>query len=60
MSDDNYFAARNAADWSGGAFVYVPRGATLKAPVLITAVQAAAQTAMAENYTGLPLVPVTS
>jgi Fe-S cluster assembly protein SufD len=46
VSDDNYFAARNAADWTGGAFVYVPRGATLEAPVLITAVQAAAQTAM--------------
>jgi Fe-S cluster assembly protein SufD len=47
VSEDNHFAARNAADWSGGAFVYVPRGATLEAPVLITAVQAAAQTAMA-------------
>jgi Fe-S cluster assembly protein SufD len=47
VADDNYFAARNSADWSGGAFVYVPRGATLDAPVLITAVQATAQTAMA-------------
>jgi Fe-S cluster assembly protein SufD len=47
VSADNHFAARNAADWSGGAFVYVPRGVTLDAPVLITAVQAAAQTAMA-------------
>jgi Fe-S cluster assembly protein SufD len=46
VSDDNYFAARNAADWTGGAFVYVPRGAMLEAPVLVTAVQAAAQTAM--------------
>ena len=47
VSDDNYFAARNSAEWSGGAFVYVPRGATLDAPVLITAVQASAQTTMA-------------
>jgi Fe-S cluster assembly protein SufD len=47
VSEETHFAARNAADWSGGAFVYVPRGATLEAPVLITAVQAAAQTAMA-------------
>jgi Fe-S cluster assembly protein SufD len=45
--DDNYFAARNRGEWSGGAFVYVPRGATLEVPVLITAVQASAQTAMA-------------
>ena len=47
VSDDNYFAARNRGEWSGGAFVYVPRGATLEAPVLITAVQASAQTTMA-------------
>ncbi len=47
VADDNYFAARNSSEWSGGAFVYVPRGATLEAPVLITAVQASNQTAMA-------------
>jgi Fe-S cluster assembly protein SufD len=47
VADDNHFAARNSADWSGGAFVYVPRGATLDVPVLITAVQASAETAMA-------------
>jgi Fe-S cluster assembly protein SufD len=47
VAADNHFAARNAADWSGGAFVYVPRGATLETPVLITAVQAAEQTSMA-------------
>ena len=47
VTDEGYFAARNAAGWSGGAFVYVPRGATLEAPVLITAVQAAARSAMA-------------
>ena len=46
VTDEGYFAARNASEWSGGALVYVPRGATLEAPVLITAVQAAAQTAM--------------
>jgi Fe-S cluster assembly protein SufD len=47
VADDNHFAARNTAEWAGGAFVYVPRGATLEAPVLITAVQASAETAMA-------------
>jgi Fe-S cluster assembly protein SufD len=47
VADDNHFAARNSAEWSGGAFVYVPRGATLETPVLITAVQASAETAMA-------------
>ncbi len=46
VTDEGHFAARNAAGWSGGAFVYVPRGATLEAPVLITAVQAAVETAM--------------
>jgi Fe-S cluster assembly protein SufD len=46
VTDTGHFAARNAAGWSGGAFVYVPRGATLAAPVLITAVQAAAQSAL--------------
>ena len=46
VSDEGHFAARNAASWSGGAFVYVPRGATLDVPVLITAVQASAQTQM--------------
>ena len=46
VTDEGYFAARNAADWSGGAFVYVPRGATLETPVLLTAVQSAAKSAM--------------
>jgi len=46
VTDEGHFAARNAAEWTGGAFVYVPRGATLDVPVLITAVQASAQTAM--------------
>ena len=43
---ESHFAARNAASWTGGAFVYVPRNAVLEAPVLITAVQAAAETTM--------------
>ena len=46
VTDEGHFAARNKAEWSGGAFVYVPRGATLDVPVLITAVQATAETAM--------------
>jgi len=36
---DDPFVARNAAEWEGGAFVYVPRGTKLDAPVLLTAVQ---------------------
>jgi Fe-S cluster assembly protein SufD len=46
VTDEGHFAARNAADWSGGAFVYVPRGASLDAPVLLTAVQSADRSAM--------------
>jgi Fe-S cluster assembly protein SufD len=43
---DDPFVARNAAEWEGGAFVYVPRNARLDAPVLLTAVQAQQGTAM--------------
>ena len=46
VTDQGHFAARNAASWTGGAFVYVPRGATLDVPVLITAVQASERTVM--------------
>jgi Fe-S cluster assembly protein SufD len=37
---DDPFVARNEAAWRGGAFVYVPRGARLEAPVALSAVQA--------------------
>jgi Fe-S cluster assembly protein SufD len=34
------FVARNAAEWEGGLFVYVPRNTTLEAPIVANAVQA--------------------
>ena len=40
------FASWNAEAWEGGAFVYVPRGIRLEAPVLLTAVSQAAGTAL--------------
>jgi Fe-S cluster assembly protein SufD len=43
---DDPFVARNEAGWRGGAFVYVPRGARLEAPVALTAVQASAGAAL--------------
>jgi Fe-S cluster assembly protein SufD len=36
------FVAGNDADWTGGAFVYVPRGVHVSAPVLATAISDAA------------------
>jgi Fe-S cluster assembly protein SufD len=43
---ENVFTARNAAEWAGGAFVYVPAGVKVEAPIVLTAVQATAQTAL--------------
>jgi Fe-S cluster assembly protein SufD len=40
------FAAANDAHWTGGAFVYVPRGVAVAAPVLLTAISDAAGTAL--------------
>jgi Fe-S cluster assembly protein SufD len=37
---DDPFVARNAAEWEGGLFVYVPRNTKLDAPVLASAIQA--------------------
>ncbi len=45
VSGDDPFVARNDAAWSGGAFVYVPAGQRLDAPVLLTAVQEAGERA---------------
>src|SRR5687767_15864775 len=45
-NDENAFTARNAAQWEGGAFVYVPRGVKLDAPVLLTSVLAEQDTAL--------------
>ena len=36
----------NERDWTGGAFVYVPRGVRVEAPILLTAVTGAAGTAL--------------
>jgi Fe-S cluster assembly protein SufD len=33
------FVARNDAAWTGGAFVYVPRGKTLEAPAMLAQIQ---------------------
>jgi Fe-S cluster assembly protein SufD len=46
VSAEDPFVARNEASWRGGAFVYVPRGAVLTAPVALSAIQGAAETAM--------------
>ncbi|MDX6641577.1 MAG: Fe-S cluster assembly protein SufD [Solirubrobacteraceae bacterium] len=43
---ENVFTARNAAEWAGGAFVYVPAGVKVEAPIVLTAVQATARTAL--------------
>jgi Fe-S cluster assembly protein SufD len=40
------FAATNDAAWTGGAFVYVPRGVAVEAPVLLTAISDAAATSL--------------
>ena len=46
VQPEDPFVARNEAHWRGGAFVYVPRGATLTAPVALAAVQGGGATAM--------------
>ena len=43
---DDIFTATNDAGWAGGAFVYVPRGVKVDAPILLSAVSAAAGTAL--------------
>jgi Fe-S cluster assembly protein SufD len=37
-SDQDVFTALNDAGWTGGAFVYVPRGVRVEAPIVLTAV----------------------
>jgi Fe-S cluster assembly protein SufD len=44
--DRDKFAAQNAASWRGGAFVYVPRGVRVEAPVVLSALQNEAHGAM--------------
>jgi Fe-S cluster assembly protein SufD len=45
-SEGDVFAAANDASWTGGAFVYVPRGVRVEAPVLLTAISDAAATGL--------------
>ena len=45
-ADDDIFTATNDAGWACGAFVYVPRGVRVEAPILLSAVSAAAGTAL--------------
>src|SRR5207244_212437 len=45
-SGENVFTARNAAEWAGGAFVYVPAGVKVDAPIVLDAIQAQAGTAL--------------
>jgi Fe-S cluster assembly protein SufD len=46
VSSEDPFVARNEAGWEGGAFVYVPRGVSVEAPIVVTVVQAQGQTAL--------------
>jgi Fe-S cluster assembly protein SufD len=38
--EEDPFVARNAAEWEGGLFVYVPRNTKLEAPIVASAIQA--------------------
>jgi Fe-S cluster assembly protein SufD len=44
VASDDLFVARNDASFRGGAFVYVPPGVTLSAPILLSAIQATSGT----------------
>jgi Fe-S cluster assembly protein SufD len=44
VRDVDAFTALNGSEWEGGAFVYVPKGVRVAAPILLTAVTAAAGT----------------
>jgi Fe-S cluster assembly protein SufD len=46
VAADDPFVARNEAGWQGGAFVYVPRGVHVEAPIVVTVVQSQARTAL--------------
>ena len=47
VASDDPFVARNDRTWTGGTFVYVPRGKRLDAPALVTAVQSASGSSLA-------------
>jgi Fe-S cluster assembly protein SufD len=40
--DRDKFSAQNTARWSGGAFIYVPRGVRVEVPIVLSAIQATA------------------
>jgi Fe-S cluster assembly protein SufD len=44
VADDDVFTALNSSEWEGGAFVHVPKDVRVEAPILLTAVTAAAGT----------------
>jgi Fe-S cluster assembly protein SufD len=44
--DQDVFTQANDASWTGGAFVYVPRGVRVEAPILLTAITDASGTAL--------------
>src|SRR5215208_8490451 len=44
--DQDIFTALNEGSWAGGAFVYVPRGVRVDAPILLTAIADATGTAL--------------
>jgi Fe-S cluster assembly protein SufD len=46
VAADDVFTRWNEDAWDGGAFVWIPRGVRVEAPILLTAVTAAAGTAL--------------
>jgi Fe-S cluster assembly protein SufD len=46
VAADDVFTRWNEDTWDGGAFVWVPRGVRVEAPILLTAISAAAGTAL--------------
>jgi Fe-S cluster assembly protein SufD len=44
VADDDVFTTLNTSEWEGGAFVWVPKGVRVEAPILLTAVSATAGT----------------
>jgi Fe-S cluster assembly protein SufD len=46
VPDRDWFAAQNSARWRGGAFVYVPEGVRAETPVVLSAIQATASSAL--------------
>jgi Fe-S cluster assembly protein SufD len=46
VRSEDVFGALNDAGWTGGAFVYVPRGVKVEAPIVLTAISDAAGVAL--------------